>query len=83
VTSAPGRRSERPDVVADVFSSSCRTSVVRDPIEAIAAVLRRAGDDDAVVVTGSLFLVGAVYPFFVGRGSDVELLTRSPSSLHA
>jgi folylpolyglutamate synthase/dihydropteroate synthase len=39
--------------------------IAAHPVDGLQRVLQSARDDDAVLVTGSLFLVGAVYPYFL------------------
>jgi dihydrofolate synthase / folylpolyglutamate synthase len=48
------------EIVAIVEQTGKPYEVILEPIEAIQAALERAGPDDQVVVTGSLYLVGAV-----------------------
>lgn len=83
VTSAPTPRSEPLEALAAAFGRSCEVSAVRDPIDGLEAVLRSAGSDDAVIVTGSLFLVGAVYHYFLGRSGEARLFSPPRSHLHA
>ncbi len=61
-TSVPSPRGELPERVAAAFGPLKPTEVMVDPVTALAALRRRAQPEDVIVVTGSLFLVGAVYP---------------------
>jgi folylpolyglutamate synthase/dihydropteroate synthase len=56
--------------VAAVWARYCPTTVVRDPAAAWAQVRSCAKRGELVLVTGSLFLIGAVYPLCRG-GWDV------------
>lgn len=49
-------------VAAAGFRRYCPTTAIPDPLLAFAAARERAGTNDAVLVAGSLFLVGAVLP---------------------
>ena len=55
-------RGEEPDRIAEVFAPLRPTRVIAEPVLAFEQVLRDAAPDDVVLVTGSLFLVGAVQP---------------------
>jgi len=50
-----------------VFSGYAPTRIVRDPLAAIAQSVARAKPGDVVLVTGSVYLVGEVYPWFLSR----------------
>jgi dihydrofolate synthase/folylpolyglutamate synthase len=56
--------------VAAVWARHCPVSVVHDPVAAWAQVCSCAKRGELVLVTGSLFLIGAVYPLCRG-GWDV------------
>jgi folylpolyglutamate synthase/dihydropteroate synthase len=47
--------------LAEAFAPHTAVEVERDPLRALAATQRRAAPDGMILVTGSLFLVGAVY----------------------
>jgi len=62
-------RGESPELLAHAFSSYCPTRIISDPIVALEVLLDSVGADESILVAGSLFLVGAVYPHFLrGRG---------------
>lgn len=65
----PPRGAAAADVAA-VWARYCPTAVVRDPAAAWAQVRSYAKRGELVLVTGSLFLIGAVYPLCRG-GWDV------------
>jgi dihydrofolate synthase/folylpolyglutamate synthase len=59
-------RSRSPETLARVIrEDGIPVRVVPGPQEAVAAALASSSCDDLIVVTGSLFLVGDVYPFFL------------------
>jgi len=64
VTRVQQARAEDPTVLQAAFAPFCPVRVVEDARTACRQLLETAGPDEAVVVTGSLFLVGEVYPLF-------------------
>jgi len=54
--------------VAGAFKGYCPVRVAETPAEGIATLLREVDPDEAIVVCGSLFLVGAVYPCLFPHG---------------
>jgi dihydrofolate synthase/folylpolyglutamate synthase len=58
-----GESAER--VAAEFRLYGGRVEVVDDPEIAIAGLVERTSPDDTILVTGSLFLIGAVYPYFM------------------
>jgi len=64
-TSASSPRAADPHRLAKLVNEG---SVVPDPGDAVKAALARAGDDDGVVICGSLYLVGAVRSQLVAMG---------------
>ncbi len=66
VTAVLPPRGEAPEALAEAFACFCPVRVVPQPVLALETVLRCAAEDEAVLVAGSLFLVGAVYPSLFG-----------------
>jgi dihydrofolate synthase/folylpolyglutamate synthase len=64
VTRVQQARAEEPTVLQAAFAPFCPVRVVADAQEACQQLMAEAGPDQAVVVCGSLFLVGEVYPLF-------------------
>ena len=54
--------------VATAFATYCPIRRAANPVDGIEALLRTTAPSDAIVVCGSLFLVGAIYPFFFPHG---------------
>lgn len=82
VTTVLPTRGEEPAVVMPAFSRYCPVRAAANPVEGIEALLRTVAPSDAIVVCGSLFLVGAVYPFFLNRcGRQRLFAAHSPSDL--
>src|SRR5947208_1391365 len=67
-----GRRGLEPVRVAERVADGLPVDVVDDPRAALRAALDGSAADDAVLVTGSLFLVGAAYECFSGGGPLFE-----------
>jgi dihydrofolate synthase / folylpolyglutamate synthase len=64
VTRVQQARAEDPAVLRTAFAPLCSVSVIDDAREACRRLVSETGPNDAVVVCGSLFLVGEVYPLF-------------------
>jgi len=62
VTQVLPPRGEAPEQVADIFRSYCPAGCEADPVQAWEKTRTRVGSDDVLLVTGSLFLVGAIAP---------------------
>src|SRR6202158_336287 len=74
-------RGETPDALAQAFRQYCPASVTPQALPALESILHIARDDEAVVVTGSLFLIGAVYPFFLARRGQQHLFSSGGAAL--
>ncbi|MBI3800429.1 MAG: bifunctional folylpolyglutamate synthase/dihydrofolate synthase [Deltaproteobacteria bacterium] len=64
VTRVQQARAEDPAMLQTAFAPFCPVSVIPDAREACRRLVTEAGPNDGVVVSGSLFLVGEVYPLF-------------------
>jgi dihydrofolate synthase/folylpolyglutamate synthase len=60
-------RSVQAETLAEAIGRDVPVRIARNPMDAVESAVGGAGRDDAVVVTGSLFLVGEVYPFFLAQ----------------
>jgi dihydrofolate synthase / folylpolyglutamate synthase len=67
ITRAAAKRPLDPAILLPVFSTYVPARIVRDPLAAIAQSVAKAGRNDVVLVTGSVYLVGEVYPWFLAR----------------
>jgi dihydrofolate synthase/folylpolyglutamate synthase len=81
LTTALGGRGEAPERLARAFEAYCPVCVHAQPVAALEALLHAAHDDDAVLVTGSLFLVGAIYPYFLARSGRASLFGTQAAAL--
>jgi len=64
VTRVQQTRAEDPAVLRDAFAPFCPVRIIADAREACQRLVAEAGPDATVLVCGSLFLVGEVYPLF-------------------
>jgi dihydrofolate synthase/folylpolyglutamate synthase len=67
LTRVKPKRPLDPENLLPLFSAQVPTRVVREPRRAVAQVMAESGPDDVIVVTGSVYLVGEVYPYFLKR----------------
>ena len=72
LTRVPAARGVEPAVLAGAIPAEIPCHVIENPCQALEFLLRRAGRDDLILVTGSLYLMGEVRPFFT-REKNVEL----------
>jgi dihydrofolate synthase/folylpolyglutamate synthase len=64
VTRVQQARAEDPEVLQAAFAPLCPVRVIPDVRQACQHLVAEAGTNEAIVVCGSLFLVGEVYPLF-------------------
>jgi dihydrofolate synthase / folylpolyglutamate synthase len=67
LTKVTPKRPLDPENLLPLFSRYVPARVVPEPLEAITQVMAQASEDDVVLVTGSVYLVGEVYPWFLAR----------------
>ncbi|HVO24699.1 MAG TPA: folylpolyglutamate synthase/dihydrofolate synthase family protein [Candidatus Margulisiibacteriota bacterium] len=82
VVAALPPRGEDPEVLAKAFARYCPVSVAASPLQGLLDLLQNIGDNHAILVTGSLFLVGAVLPHFLSRHGRASLFSTSSTPLH-
>ncbi|HXQ23972.1 MAG TPA: folylpolyglutamate synthase/dihydrofolate synthase family protein [Candidatus Acidoferrales bacterium] len=68
-------------LLARAFERYCPVRVVPDPMRALETSLQSIGPDATILATGSLFLVGTIYPHFLSRRGQHALFT-VPATLH-
>jgi dihydrofolate synthase / folylpolyglutamate synthase len=71
VTTVLPPRGEAPEPVAAAFRRYCSVQVEPDSRRAWTELWRRIPPGEAILVTGSLFLVGSVYPLFGQGGARI------------
>jgi dihydrofolate synthase/folylpolyglutamate synthase len=67
LTMARPKHPLEPENLAPVFAKHVLTRVERDPMRAIELVMAESAPDDMVLVTGSVYLIGEIYPYFLAR----------------
>ncbi|HSR57579.1 MAG TPA: Mur ligase family protein, partial [Candidatus Binataceae bacterium] len=67
LTWARPKRPLEPENLVPVFSQRIPARVERDPVRAIERVLSESEHDDVVLVTGSVYLIGEIYAYFLAR----------------
>jgi dihydrofolate synthase/folylpolyglutamate synthase len=82
LTTALPPRAESPELLARAFERYCPVAVVPEPVQALGTLMQSVDSDAAILVTGSLFLVGAIYPYFLGRRGQCALFKTQPATLH-
>jgi len=73
VTRAKPKAPLEPEELVAPFAAHCPAHVERDPMRAIARLISELGPDDVALVTGSVYLIGEVYPYFLAREGRVGL----------
>jgi dihydrofolate synthase/folylpolyglutamate synthase len=73
-------RGEEPSILARSFEPYCSIRIVPDPLAAVRNLLQSTDPRDAVLVTGSLFLIGAVYPHFLRPSAQSSLFAAQPAT---
>jgi dihydrofolate synthase/folylpolyglutamate synthase len=77
LTRVTPKRPLEPENLLPVFARYVPARVIRAPLEAITQVMAEATLDDVIVVTGSVYLVGEVYPWFLTRTGRRGLFTET------
>jgi len=67
LTRAKPKAPLEPEQLVAPFAAHCPARVERDPMRAIERVTSELTLDDVALVTGSVYLIGEVYPYFLKR----------------
>lgn len=67
VTRAKPKRPIAPEKLLPMFARWAPSRILYEPLDAVDAVMSESAPDDIVLVTGSVYLVGEVYPWFLQR----------------
>ncbi len=67
LTTVRPKRSLEPEYLVPLFAPHVPAKVVRDPLQAIENVMGEARTDEVILVAGSVYLIGDVYPWFLER----------------
>ena len=67
LTRAKPKAPLEPELLIPHFAPHVPARVERDPLRAVARVVSEMGPDDVALVTGSVYLIGEVYEYFLDR----------------
>jgi dihydrofolate synthase/folylpolyglutamate synthase len=67
LTQARPKRPLNPELLMPAFSRHTPSRVIREPLAALQAAVAAAAPDEVVLVAGSVYLVGEIYPWFLAR----------------
>ncbi len=67
LTRVKPKRPLDPENLVPEFARHVPVRVIREPLQAVARVMEEIGPDDVALVTGSVYLIGEVYPYFLAR----------------
>jgi dihydrofolate synthase/folylpolyglutamate synthase len=73
LTRVKPKRPLEPDHLLPLFARHAPARVIAEPVAAVEAAMAEAAPNDVVLVTGSVYLVGEVYPWFMARSGRQEL----------
>jgi dihydrofolate synthase/folylpolyglutamate synthase len=82
VAAALPPRGEDPEVLAKAFAPYCPVALASSPLQGLLDLSHGGGEDHAILVTGSLFLVGEVLPYFLSGHGRPSLFNMSSTPLH-
>ena len=67
LTRVQPKRPLEPERLLPLFADRVPARVIREPKRAVEQVMAESAADDVIVVTGSVYLVGEIYPYFLKR----------------
>jgi folylpolyglutamate synthase/dihydropteroate synthase len=73
LTRVKPKRPLEPERLVGHFAGHAPTRVIREPLAAIERVMAEAGQEDFVLVTGSVYLIGEIYPYFLAADGRERL----------
>src|SRR5215469_13829310 len=73
LTRVKPKRPLEPERLFEHFAPFAPTRVIREPIAAIEQVVAESSADDFVLVCGSVYLVGEIYPYFLAAQGRARL----------
>jgi dihydrofolate synthase/folylpolyglutamate synthase len=74
-------RGEDPEVLARAFAPYCPVSIASSPLRGLLDLSESVGQEHAILVAGSLFLVGEIFPYFLRRHGGPNLFNMSSTFL--
>jgi dihydrofolate synthase/folylpolyglutamate synthase len=73
LTRVKPKRPLEPERLVEHFAPYAPTRVIGEPLEAIEQVMAEAGEEDFVLATGSVYLIGEIYPHFLAAEGRTRL----------
>jgi len=67
LTRVKPKRPLEPELMRERFAAQVPTRIEREPLRAIERVMGEATPDDVILITGSVYLIGEIYPWFLAR----------------
>ncbi len=67
LTRVTPKRPLEPENLLPVFSAQVPARVEREPLRAVERVMSEIRTDEVVLITGSVYLIGEIYPYFLAR----------------
>jgi dihydrofolate synthase / folylpolyglutamate synthase len=67
LTRVKPKRPLEPEKLVPLFTQHVPVRIIQEPVQAMERALAEAAPDDVVLVTGSVYLVGEIYPCFLAR----------------
>ena len=77
LTKVKPKRPLEPQRMVPCFAPSVPTRVIREPLQAVEQVMTESADDDVILITGSVYLIGEIYPYFLARQGRRGLFTET------
>jgi dihydrofolate synthase/folylpolyglutamate synthase len=77
LTRVKPKRPLNPERLLPCFASMVPTRVIREPWQAVEQVMAESGSGDLILVTGSVYLIGEIYPYFLARQGRRGLFTET------
>jgi dihydrofolate synthase / folylpolyglutamate synthase len=79
LTRVKPKRPLDPARLVEHFVPFAPTRVIDEPLEAIGQVMSEAREEDVVLVTGSVYLIGEIYPYFLAEQGRTGLFPEKVS----
>jgi dihydrofolate synthase/folylpolyglutamate synthase len=68
-----------PEHLLPIFTAHVPTRIERDPLAAIEQVVKETPPSEVVLATGSVYLIGEIYPYFLARTGRRGLFPEAPA----
>jgi len=77
LTRVKPKRPLEPERLVEHFAPYAPVRVIHEPLAAIEQVMAEAGAEDFVLVAGSVYLIGEIYPYFLAAQGRSRLFTEA------